>query len=56
MLILKSPSENKNYCTHPAQQQKNETSSVYTNTTLHEGFAAEALIMLLEIWTLKCKG
>ena len=52
MLVLKSPSENKNYCTHPAQQKKkNETSSVYTNTTLPEGFAAEALIMLLEIWT-----
>ena len=52
MLILKSPSENKTYCTHPAQRKnKNETSSVDTNTTLTGGFAAEAVIMLSEIWT-----
>ena len=51
MLILKSPSENKTYCTHPAQRKKNETSNVDTNTTLTGGFAAEAVIMPSEIWT-----
>ena len=39
MLILKSPSENKNYCTQHTPPKKKR------------GFTAEALIMLLEIWT-----
>ena len=54
LLILKSLSENKICCPHPAQDQKknNETSNVDTDTTLTGGFAAEAVIMLLEIWTL----
>ena len=52
MLILKSPSENQNYCTHPAQEKKKkETNSVDTDITLTGVFAAEAVIMLLEIWT-----
>ena len=32
-------------------EKKNETSGVDTNTTLTGGFAAEAVIMLSEIWT-----
>ena len=55
LLILKSLPENKICCRHPAQDQKkknNETSNVDTDTTLTGGFAAEAVIMLLEIWTL----
>ena len=47
LLILKSPPEHKNCCTDPAQ----ETSNVDTDTTLTGGFAAKAVIMLLEIWT-----
>ena len=51
MLILKSPSENKNHRTHPAQEKKNETSSVDADITLTGVFADEAVIMHLEIWT-----
>ena len=52
-LILKSPPENKICSPHPPQDKKknNETSNVDTDTTLTGGFAAKAVIMLLEIWT-----
>ena len=41
--LLSSPS--------PRSKHFNETSDVDTDTTLTGGFAAEAVIMLLEIWT-----
>ena len=41
--LLSSPS--------PRSKHFNETSVVDTDTTLTGGFAAEAVIMLLEIWT-----
>ena len=53
LLILKSPPENKICSPHPPQDKKkiNETSNVDTDTTLTGGFAAEAVIMLLDRWT-----
>ena len=51
-LILKSPPENKIIVlTQPRSKRFNEISDVDTDTTLTGGFAAKAVIMLLEIST-----
>ena len=52
MLIVEKSLRKQNLLYTPSPtKKKNETSSVDTNTTLTGGFAAEAVIMLSEIWT-----